>query len=155
MYFYSIYIHSYFNDFLSSIWLIFNSRNFNLCYFFTVWVCVWFWLHIHLKMYQKLGEIWKTYRQNNFSYIFLSVGDVWYGTAEEKETRMKTSISSKAFVALPTDRRTKYLQNRCSFMRGIWTQKNWSDISIRGREKIIFPPKRGWHMDRRTFAFIE
>ncbi len=33
--------------------------------------------------------------------------------------RMKTSISSKA------DRRTKYLQNRCSFMRGICTTTTW------------------------------
>ena len=39
------------------------------------------------------------------------------------KTMMKTPISSKAFVALPTDRRTKYLQNRCSFMRGICTKK--------------------------------
>ncbi len=29
----------------------------------------------------------------------------------------------KPFVALPIDRRTKYLQNRCSFMRGICTKK--------------------------------
>ena len=39
------------------------------------------------------------------------------------QTRMKTSINSKAFVALPTDRRTKYLQNRCSFMREICIKK--------------------------------
>ena len=39
-------------------------------------------------------------------------------------------------MALPPDRRTKYLQNRCSFMRGICTQKSWSDISIRGRENF-------------------
>ena len=62
---------------------------------------------------------------------------------------MKTSISSKAFVALPTDRRTKYLQNRCSFMRGICTKKIGA-ISQLGAEKITFPPKRGWHSDRRT-----
>ena len=58
------------------------------------------------------------------------------------ETRMKTSISSKAFVALPTDRRTKYLQNRCSFLRGICTKKIGA-ISQLGAEKITFPPKRG------------
>ena len=38
-------------------------------------------------------------------------------------TRRKTSISSKAFVALPTDKRTKYLENRYSFMRGICSKK--------------------------------
>ena len=47
---------------------------------------------------------------------------------------MKTSISNKAFVALPIDRRTKYLQNRCSFMRGICTKKIGA-ISQLGAEK--------------------
>ncbi len=55
------------------------------------------------------------------------------------KTRMTTSISSKA---LPTDRRTKYLQNRCSFLRGFCTKKNEA-ISQLGTEKITFPPKRG------------
>ena len=56
-----------------------------------------------------------------------------------QKTRMKTSISSKA---LPTDRRTKYLQNKCLFMRGICTKKIGA-ISQLGAEKITFPPKRG------------
>ena len=64
----------------------------------------------------------------------------------EMKTKMKTSISNKPFVALPTDRRTKYLQNRCSFMRGICTKKIGA-ISHLGAEKIKFPPKRGWHTD--------
>ena len=75
---------------------------------------------------------------------------------------MKTSISIKAFVALQTDRRTKYLQNRCSFMRGICTNKIGA-ISQLGAEKITFPPKPDGHTDihtdrqtdGRTFAFIE
>ena len=71
---------------------------------------------------------------------------------------MKTSISSEPFVALPTDRRTKYLQNRCSFMRGICINKIGA-ISQLGTEKITFPPKPDGHTDRRTygrtFAFIE
>ncbi len=57
-------------------------------------------------------------------------------------TRMKTFISSKAFVALLTDRRTKYLHNRCSFMRGN-RKKKIGVISQLGAEKITFPPKRG------------
>ena len=44
----------------------------------------------------------------------------------------------KSFVALPTDRWTKYLQNRRSFMRES-AQKNASDISIRGRENHVSP----------------
>ena len=62
---------------------------------------------------------------------------------------MKTSIRSKPFVALPTNRRTKYLQNRA--------------ISQLGAEKITFPPKPDRQTDihtyretdERTFAFIE
>ena len=49
-------------------------------------------------------------------------------------TRMKTSIGNKAFVALSTDRRTKYLQN---------VPKKIGAISQLGAEKITFPPKRG------------
>ncbi len=66
-------------------------------------------------------------------------------------SRMTTSISSKAFgkIALPTDRRTKYLQNRCSFMRESCTNKIGA-ISQLGTEKVTFPPKRGWHTDRRA-----
>ena len=41
---------------------------------------------------------------------------------------------AKPFVALPTDRRTKYLQNRCSFMKGICT-KNRSDIFATKKRK--------------------
>ncbi len=44
------------------------------------------------------------------------------------------------FVAKPTDQRTKYLQNRCSFMRGICTKKIGA-ISKLGAEIITFPPK--------------
>ncbi len=62
---------------------------------------------------------------------------------------MKTSKSSKAFVAIPTDRRTKYLQNRYSFMRGNCTKKIGAKSQL-GAEKITFPPKRGWHTDRWT-----
>ena len=62
---------------------------------------------------------------------------------------MKTSISSKAFVALPTDRRKKYLQNRCSFMRGICTKKIGA-ISQLGAEKIALTPKPAGHTDGRT-----
>ncbi len=50
--------------------------------------------------------------------------------------RMKTSIRSKPFVALPTDRRTKYLQNRCSFMKGICTRELFL---IQGPRKSRFP----------------
>ena len=50
-----------------------------------------------------------------------------------KKTRMKTSISSKAFCSI-TDRQTnKYLHNRCSFMTEI--KKNLSDI----RENHVSP----------------
>ncbi len=63
---------------------------------------------------------------------------------------MKPSISSKAFVALPTDRRTNYLQNRCSFMRGICTKKIGA-ISQLGAEKNTFPPKPGIQKDRQTY----
>ena len=62
---------------------------------------------------------------------------------------MKTSISSKAFVALPTDRRTKYLQNGCSFTRGMCTQKMRA-LSYIGAEKITFPPKPEGQTDIRT-----
>ncbi len=48
----------------------------------------------------------------------------------------------KSFVALPTDRQTKYLKNRCSFMRGICTKKIGARSEL-GAEKITFPPKRG------------
>ncbi len=75
---------------------------------------------------------------------------------------MKAPYVAKPFVALPTDRRTKYLQNRYSFMRGICTKKIGA-ISQLGAEKITFPPKPDGHTDRqtdrqtegRTFAFIE
>ena len=70
-------------------------------------------------------------------------------------TRMKSYISSKAFVALLTDRRTKYLQNRCSFMRGICTEK-MGPISQLGAEKITFPLNVvDTRPDGRIFAFIE
>ncbi len=62
---------------------------------------------------------------------------------------MKTSINAKPFVALPTDRQTKYLQNRCSFMRGICTKKIGA-ISQLGAEKITFPPKPNEHTDIQT-----
>ena len=71
----------------------------------------------------------------------------------ENKTRMKTSISSKAFVALPTGRRAKYSQNRGSFMRGICIQKIGA-ISQLKAEKIAFPPKPDIQTDRRTLAFI-
>ena len=65
----------------------------------------------------------------------------------------------KIFVALPTDRRTKYLQNRCSFMRTIYTKKIGA-ISQLGAEKITFPPnvvdgQTDGHTHGRIFAFIE
>ena len=63
---------------------------------------------------------------------------------------MKTSISSKAFVVLPTDRRTKYLQNRCSFMRGICTQKIGAKSQL-GAEKITFPLKPDRETDILTY----
>ena len=44
------------------------------------------------------------------------------------------------FVAKPADQRTKYLQNRTSFMRGIRTKKNGA-ISQLEAEKITFPSK--------------
>ena len=44
---------------------------------------------------------------------------------------MKTSISSKAFVALPTDRQNIYRID--AHLCGESAQKKWSDISIRGR----------------------
>ncbi len=62
---------------------------------------------------------------------------------------MTTSISSKAlllFVAWPTDRRTKYLQTRCSYTREMCTQKIRA-LSYIGAEKITFPPKP----DRKTY----
>ena len=62
---------------------------------------------------------------------------------------MKTSISSKAFVALPTDRRTNCLQNRCSFIRGICTKKIGA-ISQLGAEKITVLPKPDGQTDIQT-----
>ncbi len=56
---------------------------------------------------------------------------------------------TKPFVALPTDRRIKYLQNRFSFMRGICTKKIGA-ISQLGAEKITFPPKPDRHTDIHT-----
>ena len=56
---------------------------------------------------------------------------------------MTTSISSEAllpFVAWPTDRRTKYLQIRCLYTRGMCTPKMRA-LSYIGAEKITFPPK--------------
>ena len=53
------------------------------------------------------------------------------------------------FVAKPADQRTKYLQNRCSFMRGTCTKKNVA-ISQLGAEKITFPSKP----DRRTDGYM-
>ncbi len=64
-------------------------------------------------------------------------------TAVEKWHKRKIA---KPLVALPTDRRTKYLPNRCSFMRGICTEKNGA-ISQLGAEKITFPPKPDGHTD--------
>ena len=61
---------------------------------------------------------------------------------------MKTSTSSKAFVALPTDRRTKYLQNRCSFIGNL--HKKIGAISQLGAEKTAFPPKPDRQIYRRT-----
>ena len=52
-------------------------------------------------------------------------------------TRMKTSISSKAFVALPTDRQNIYRID--AHLCGESAQKKWSDISIRGRENHVSP----------------
>ena len=49
---------------------------------------------------------------------------------------MTTSISSEAL----TDRRTKYLENRCSYMRGIYKEEI-RPLSQFGGEKIAFPPK--------------
>ena len=60
---------------------------------------------------------------------------------------------AKPFVAIPTDRRTKHLQNRCSFMSGI-CKKKIGAISQLGAEKIRFLPKPDGHTaiqtDRRT-----
>ena len=61
---------------------------------------------------------------------------------EQNDITFNYIICAKPFVALPTDRRTKYLQNRCSFMRRICTKKMGA-ISQLGAEKITFPPKRG------------
>ncbi len=90
-----------------------------------------------MKIYKRGIQTWK---QDNERFI-----------QTNKITRMTTSISSEAllpFVAWPTDRRTKYLKNRCSYTSGMCTQKMWA-LSYIGAEKITFPPKRGWHMDRR------
>ena len=50
------------------------------------------------------------------------------------------------FVALPTDRRTKYLPNRWSFMRGICSKRIGAIFQL-GAEKITFPPKPDGHTD--------
>ena len=44
------------------------------------------------------------------------------------------------FVALPADRPEKYLQNRCSYVRRIYTKKIGL-LSELEAEKITFPPK--------------
>ena len=54
------------------------------------------------------------------------------------KTRMITSISSEGL--LQPDRRTKYLQNRCSYTRGMCTQ-NMRTLSYIGAEKIILFPR--------------
>ncbi len=56
------------------------------------------------------------------------------------------SKQTKPFVALPTDRRTKYLQNRSSFMRGICTKKIERYLN-QGPRKSRFPLNV---VDRRT-----
>ncbi len=53
-------------------------------------------------------------------------------------------------MALPKDRQTKYLKNRCSFMMGICTKK-FGAISQIGAEKITFPPKPDRHIYRHTY----
>ena len=59
------------------------------------------------------------------------------------------------FVAKPADRRKKYLQNRCSFLRGICTKKIGA-ISQLGAEKITFPLNVvDIRTDGRTFSFID
>ncbi len=56
-----------------------------------------------------------------------------------KETRMTTSISSKAFCNL-TDRPTdKIFTEWMLIYEGNLHKKNWSDISIRGWENHIYP----------------
>ena len=49
---------------------------------------------------------------------------------------MTISISSEAL----TDQRTKYFKNRCSYTRGMCTEKMRA-LSYIGAEKITFSPK--------------
>ncbi len=100
--------------------------------------------HQHLKELQTATDTLRlfhpSHRSNNCAADGVAA-ELWLKQLIIQTARMKTSISSKAFLALLTYRRTKYLQNWYSFVRGICTEKNWSDISFRGREK------RGWHTD--------
>ncbi len=79
--------------------------------------------------------------------------DVLLGGNEKKYSAIGINAITKPFVALPTDRRTKYLQNRCTFIRRICTKKIRA-ISQLWAEKITFPPKPDIqsyiHTDRRT-----
>ena len=53
------------------------------------------------------------------------------------------------FVARMTDQRTNYLQNRCSYMRGMCTE-TIKPLSQLGAEKIAFHPKPDIRINRQT-----
>ncbi len=65
---------------------------------------------------------------------------------------MKTSISSEAFVALPTDRRTKYLQNRCSFM--ILLEKYMLKLKLTKKEQKEYKNHETLQQLSSTFTFM-
>ena len=64
-----------------------------------------------------------------------------YQTSQNLINRVFNIFTFLPFVAKPADQWTKYLQNRCLFMRGICTKKIGA-ISQLEAEKITFSPKR-------------
>ena len=56
-----------------------------------------------------------------------------------EENRVLNIFTFLPFLAQPVDRRKKYLQNRCSYVRRIYTQKNWTSILISDGENRVSP----------------
>ena len=86
------------------------------------------------KKIQKAKE-WKITQKNGHSEL---LSRCLFKKSRKLINHIFNIFTFLPFVAKPADQRTKYLQNRCSFMRGICTKKIGA-ISQLGAEKSRFP----------------
>ena len=83
-----------------------------------LWTCSLFSLLLGWWTYSFWHQFWNICQRNKNIQKMIICKSVL-----DHKQGWKHPYVAKPFVALPTDRRTKYLQNRCSFMRGICKKK--------------------------------